>query len=72
MLYFPKANNKGTNQSVRMRRLVCAVVVHELQTPKTGFLTFKPILNPYKFVLHLFGAAYAGDKNSTRQLVITS
>ena len=68
MLYFPKANNKGTNLSVRMHRLVWAVVVHELQTPKTGFLMFKPILNQYKIVLHLFGAAYAAPNKYTTVL----
>ena len=38
---FPKANNKGADQTVRMRRLVCACVVR--QPPKTGFFTSRPI-----------------------------
>ena len=33
---FSEANNKGADQSARMRRLVCAFVV--LKHPKTGFL----------------------------------
>ena len=37
---FQKANNKGVDQSARMRRLVCACVVRK--TPKTGFLTSRP------------------------------
>ena len=37
---FYKANNKGADQSVRMRRLVCAFV-HKPQ--KTGFFTSRPI-----------------------------
>ena len=37
---FQKANNKGADQSARMRRLVCACVVCEPQ--KTGFLKLWP------------------------------
>ena len=37
-----KANNKGADQSARMRRLVCACVVRK--PPKTGFLASTPIL----------------------------
>ena len=33
---FQKANNKGADQTARMRRLVCACVVRN--APKTGFL----------------------------------
>ena len=39
--YFPKKkNNKGADQSVRMRRLVCDFC---LQTPNTGFSRSRPI-----------------------------
>ena len=38
---FQTANNKGTDQTARMCRLVCACVVHKL--PKTGFLESRPI-----------------------------
>ena len=43
--YFQKANNKGTDQSARMRRLVCAFVVRK--PPKTGFLASRPIYDWY-------------------------
>ena len=33
---------KGADQTARMRRLVCACVVHK--PPKTGFLASRPIL----------------------------
>ena len=33
-------NNKGADQTARMRRLVCAFVVHK--PPKTGFLASRP------------------------------
>ena len=36
------ANNKGADQTARMRRLVCACVVRK--PPKTGFLASRPIL----------------------------
>ena len=39
---FQKANNKGADQTVRMRRLVCAFAVRK--PPKTGFLTSRPNL----------------------------
>ena len=35
-------NNKGGDQTARMRRLVCACVVRKSQ--KTGFLASRPIL----------------------------
>ena len=38
---FQKANNKGADQTARMRRLVCACVVRK--PPKIGFLTTRPI-----------------------------
>ena len=38
---FKKANNKSTDQTVRMRRLVCTCVV--CKPPKTGFLARRPI-----------------------------
>ena len=38
---FQKANNKGADQTARMRRLVCACVVRK--PPKTGFLASRPI-----------------------------
>ena len=37
---YQKANNKGADQSARMRRLVCVCVVHK--PPKTGFLALRP------------------------------
>ena len=37
-----KANNKGADQTARMRRLVCACVVRK--PPKTGFLATAPVL----------------------------
>ena len=37
-----KKQKKGADQTARMRRLVCACVVHK--PPKTGFLASKPIL----------------------------
>ena len=37
-----KVNNKGADQTARMRRLVCAFVVGI--PPKTGFLASQPIL----------------------------
>ena len=39
---YQKANNKGADQSARMRRLVCVCVVRK--PPKTGFLALRPIL----------------------------
>ena len=39
---FQKANNKGADQTLWMRRLVCACVVPK--PPKTGFLASRPIL----------------------------
>ena len=42
MILSKKQNKKGADQTVRMRRLVCACVVHK--PPKTGFLTSRPIL----------------------------
>ena len=38
---FLKANNKGADQTVWMRRLVCTIVVCKLL--KTGFLASRPI-----------------------------
>ena len=38
---FQKANNKGTDQTAGMRRLVCAFAVRKPR--KTGFLTSRPI-----------------------------
>ena len=37
---FQKANNKGADQTARMRRLVCACVVRK--PPNTGFLASRP------------------------------
>ena len=37
-----KKQKKGADQTARMRRLVCACVVHK--PPKTGFLEWRPIL----------------------------
>ena len=42
---FHKANNKGTDQTARMRRLVCACVVRN--PPTTGFLAMRPIWFPF-------------------------
>ena len=41
MILSKKANNKGADQTVRMRRLICACVVRK--PTKTGFLTSRPI-----------------------------
>ena len=38
---YQKANNKGADQSARMRRLVCVCVVRK--PPKTGFLALRLI-----------------------------
>ena len=38
---FQKANNKGADQTARMRRLVCTCVISNTQ--KTGFLASRPI-----------------------------
>ena len=51
---FQKANNKGTDQSARMRRLVCAFVVCNPPPPKTGFLASRPIYNSM-FGVHMNG-----------------
>ena len=40
-----KANNKGDDQTARMRRLVYAFVVRK--PPKTGFPTTRPIYDPF-------------------------
>ena len=37
---YQKANNKGADQSARMRRLVCVCVVRK--PPKAGFLALRP------------------------------
>ena len=42
---FHLSNNKGTDQTVRMRRIVCAFVV--CNPPKTGFLALRPVLCIY-------------------------
>ena len=41
MLEFPIENNKGTDQSAQVARLVCAFVV--CKQPKTAFLASRPI-----------------------------
>ena len=43
---FQKANNKGVDQTARMRRLVCACVVRK--PSKTGFLASRP-----KFIINM-------------------
>ena len=43
MVTFQNLNNKGANQTARMRRLVCACVVRK--PPKTGFLASGPLLS---------------------------
>ena len=40
-LCIPKANNKGADQTARMRRLVCVFIVHK--SSKTGFLALRAI-----------------------------
>ena len=42
MILSKKQKKKGADQTARMRRLVCACVVHK--PPKTGFLASRPIL----------------------------
>ena len=44
ILFFPISNNKNTDQTVWMHRLVCAFVVRK--PPKTGFLASRQILYP--------------------------
>ena len=39
-------NNKGTDLSAQMHRLVCAFVVHK---PRSGFLALRPICKGYYF-----------------------
>ena len=46
---YQKANNKGAEQSARMRRLVCVCVVRK--PPKTGFLALRPMYNLNNMVL---------------------
>ena len=41
MVLCKKVNNKGADQSARMRRLVCAVVVRK--PPEEDFLETRPI-----------------------------
>ena len=41
---FQIANNKGPDQSERMRRLVCTFVVRKRQ--KAGFLALRPVYEP--------------------------
>ena len=43
--------SKGADQTARMRKLVCAVVVPKL--PKTGFLTSRPIHGSSNFSLRV-------------------
>ena len=44
-----KANNIGSDQSARMRRLVCTCVIRTPPPPsKTGFLASKPIYDNEK------------------------
>ena len=38
-------NNKGTEQTAHMHRLVCVFVVRK--PPKTGFLALRPIICPH-------------------------
>ena len=46
---FQKANNKGPDQTVWMRRVVCVVC----KTPKAGFLTMGSIYELSPFALRL-------------------
>ena len=43
-------NNKGADQTARMRRLVCTCVVRK--PPKTGFLASRPIYRTSFFVCY--------------------
>ena len=59
---FQIANNKGADQTARMRRLVCAFVVRK--PPKTDFLALRP---NYRYTLpfaHLLGFQYVETKAS--------
>ena len=48
---FQNANNKGADQTARMRRLVCAFVVHK--PPKTGFLALRHNLHSGYLIKYL-------------------
>ena len=48
---FQNANNKGADQSARMRRLVCTFVVRK--PPKTGFLASRPILTQFPVICYM-------------------
>ena len=50
---FQKANNKGADQFVRMRSMVCAFVVHK--PLKAGFIASGPKLQCSAFITLCFG-----------------
>ena len=51
-LYMILSNNKGADQTARMRRLVCAFVVRK--PPMSGFLVPVESLNVLEHILHLY------------------
>ena len=55
---FRNVNDKGADQTARMRRLVCACVV--CKHPKRGFLALRPI---YFFRFSFSGKIVKGDSN---------
>ena len=63
MVLSKKANNKDADQTARMRRLVCAFVVHN--PPKTGFLATRPIW------IFIIGSVYMSpdDKDATNNFL---
>ena len=53
---FKNANNKGADKTARIRRLVCAIVVHKAS--KTGFLVCGPIyIYVYLPIIRIFDAS---------------
>ena len=64
-------NNKGDDQTVRMRRLVCPFVVSK--PPKTGFLMSRPILMTLcmfgKFFMFFLSAEFFFKINASKNLI---
>ena len=57
MILYKKTNNKGADQTARMRRLVCACVVRK--PPKTGFPSRSPFyINPAEKMIVILKAQF--------------
>ena len=52
-------NNKGTDQTACMRRLVCAVVVHK--PPKTGFLAYFDVIEEVDAIIDKSGTTVTAE-----------